>query len=92
MFDCIIGYYGSRIRDHLDINPKCPTLLIFAKEEVSFNPNTISKELNSKKNTSAIILEGRHGFMDLYSPTYNNASAEEAKERTTAFIQEQLHK
>ncbi|WP_332635081.1 dienelactone hydrolase family protein, partial [Halalkalibacter flavus] len=35
--DGIVGYYGSRIRDCVNIYPKCPVVLFFPKVEKSFN-------------------------------------------------------
>src|SRR4051794_19897347 len=35
--DGIVGYHGSRIRDYVNKNPKCPVLLFFPKMEKSFN-------------------------------------------------------
>ena len=35
--DGIVGYYGSRIRDFVNISPKCSTLLFFPEVENSFN-------------------------------------------------------
>lgn len=33
LYSGIIACYGSRIRDYTDLNPVCPTLLLFAKED-----------------------------------------------------------
>lgn len=42
--DLIIGLYGSRIRDYLNIKPKSKLVLYFAEEEKSFNPKELIKD------------------------------------------------
>lgn len=67
--DGIIGYYGSRIRDYVNIPAKCPSLLIFASEEESFNVQQLVNSLE-KRNVDAYILNGKHGFSDSFSKNY----------------------
>lgn len=74
----IIGYYGSRIRNYLEIVPNCPTLLIFAKEEKSFDIGKIVSILERKENVNTYVLSGKHGFGDpfckrFYEESYQNA-------------------
>ncbi len=82
----VIGLYGSRIRDRLDLTPKCPTLLIFSKEEKSFDPVILKEKLMQKDQLEVHILEGRHGFADPYSEQYNETSAAEAKKLVAEFL------
>lgn len=86
----VIGIYGSRIRDHMDIKPKCPTLLIFPREEKSFDPVALKEKLEEKEKLHVHILEGRHGFADQYSENYNGKSAAEAKRLRMEFIKRQI--
>jgi dienelactone hydrolase len=85
--DGIIGYYGSRIRDYLTITPKCRTLLIFAEQEVSFSPRELDFTSEQKEHVSMTILNGRHGFCDMYSDHFDPVSAVEAQRLTDAFIE-----
>ncbi|MCL6603738.1 MAG: dienelactone hydrolase family protein [Paenibacillus sp.] len=69
--DGIIGFYGSRIRNYVEIEPNCATLLFFAMHEKSFNILELEEKLRSKKNTFIEIIEAEHGFMNPYYNTYN---------------------
>jgi len=85
--DGIIGYYGSRIRDYMDVVPKCPVLLIFSSEEESFNVEETADLLNGKK-ASAYILKAKHGFSDPFSGSYCFAASRESKNLTEAFLKQ----
>ncbi len=82
----IIGYYGSRIRDYMNITPKCPTLLIFPSEEISFNVEELVNHLN-KDSISAYMLNGKHGFGDPFSKNYCEQSFKEAQKLVDSFLQ-----
>lgn len=69
----VSGYYGSRIRDALHVNPICPVLLIFGKQEKSFDVKQLAEKLTAK-DVFIYILEGSHGFADPYSETYHESS------------------
>ncbi len=69
--DGIICCYGSRIRDYMDVIPKCPTLLVFAKYD-SFDVDSISYQLSRKQNIQIEILDANHGFIDIYSNNYSD--------------------
>lgn len=83
--DGVIGYYGSRIRDYMDVVPKCPVLLIFSSEEESFNVEETVDLLSGKK-ASAYILKAKHGFCDPFSGSYCIAASKESKKLTDAFL------
>lgn len=87
MCDGIIGYYGSRIRDYMNITPKCPTLLIFPSEEKSFNVEELVDSL-VKRNIDAHIVRGKHGFSDPFSKNYCLQSSEEAGRLVDNFLKE----
>lgn len=83
--DGMIGYYGSRIRDYLEVTPECPVLLLFAKEDF-FDVERVAEVLAQKQNVTVEILEGKHGFMDCYSDRYCRISAEIAIKKTDEFL------
>ena len=82
----IIGYYGSRIRDYLDITPSCPALLIFAKDESAFSPENIVKYFEDNNKLKAVALPGKHGFCDRFSGNFNPESDRQARQLTNDFI------
>ncbi|MHC1683081.1 MAG: dienelactone hydrolase family protein [Clostridiaceae bacterium] len=83
--DGIIGYYGSRIRDYTNITPQCPSLLIFASEEKSFNVQELVNTLE-KRNSNVFILKGKHGFCDTFSRNYCEQSFEQAEKLADNFL------
>ncbi|MBS4192646.1 dienelactone hydrolase family protein [Bacillus sp. FJAT-49705] len=75
--DGMVGYYGSRIRNYTDINPKCPTMLFFPETEPSFNVDDLISCLDEKK-IEIRKFNGQHGFSDPYSPKYDVKSAQQS--------------
>lgn len=62
-----ILFYGSRIRDHKQIQPCCPVRLIFAQNEAAFDATQLSAELQQLGHTAELVREASHGFMNPYS-------------------------
>lgn len=87
----IIGYYGSRIRDYMNINPKCPVLLIFPTEEDSFNVEELVNSLE-QRNISVYMLNGKHGFSDPFSKNYCVQSFEKAEKLVDSFLKKIYYK
>lgn len=81
----VVGYYGSRIRDHLNIIPQAPTLLLFPEEEKSFDVDELISVLREKE-IKTYKFSGLHGFSDSYSTQYNQESAEKAFEEMIDFF------
>ncbi|GBF32371.1 dienelactone hydrolase [Desulfocucumis palustris] len=84
----VIGYYGSRIRDYVELNPKCPVLLFFPGKEISFDVNSLIQALGNKDKTKVYRMSGGHGFCDPYSRRYCNESCEKAKNLMLDFLME----
>lgn len=57
----IIGFYGSRIRNNLLINPLIPTKLYFCNE-ATFEVDTLIDKLRIKNNLELTKIKGDHGF------------------------------
>ncbi|AEG59922.1 dienelactone hydrolase family protein [Desulforamulus ruminis] len=85
-WDGVVGYYGSRIRDYMDIKPRCPVLLHFPEQEKSFHVDDLIRTLSQKESTQVLKYEGLHGFADPYSKNYCRASCERAFRQTLHFI------
>lgn len=86
--DGIVGFYGSRIRNYVEIQPNCPTLLFFARHEKSCNVIDLAKELSIKKNTYLEIIEAEHGFMNPYYNAYNSKEYVECMKKCTGFLKQ----
>lgn len=88
--DLVIGFYGSRIRDYLEVRPACPTLLLFPNKEKSFDIDTLVTKLGAVNNLVVSKLEGEHGFADPFSPNYNAKSSRAAIRKILCFIKENM--
>lgn len=81
----IIGYYGSRIRDYMNVYPKCPVILFFPEKEEAFHVDDLISKLIEKK-VDVHKFEGNHGFSDPFSMNYNKHSDEEAFQSVVDFL------
>lgn len=87
MIDGVIGFYGSRIRDYLDVKPKCPVMLLFASKEKSFDVKQLASSLN-KENIDIHVLKGEHGFSDPFNSAYCEVSKKQSETLVYNFIRE----
>ncbi len=60
-------FYGSRIRDHREIQPLCPVHMIFAEQEVAFEPAELVSDLRRRNHNAELVRGSKHGFMNPYS-------------------------
>lgn len=90
--DGVIGFYGSRIRDYLHIEPAVPVLLLFPSEEKSFEVSTLVNLLNKHPLVNAKIYPGKHGFADPYSEKYCAQAAQQAYGEMFSFLSLKQHK
>ncbi|MFJ7726700.1 dienelactone hydrolase family protein [Neobacillus sp. NPDC097160] len=81
----IVGYYGSRIRDYVEIDPLPPIMLFFPQKEQSFDVDKLILCLE-EKNIEIHKFYGHHGFSDPFSPKYNAKSAQEAFRKMVDFF------
>jgi dienelactone hydrolase len=75
----IIGIYGTKIREHLNITPTVQSYLFFC-EEKSFDIIPMIKELEKKKKVKVEILTGVHGFYN-FSDDINKIIKKELEEK-----------
>lgn len=87
--DGIVCCYGSRIRDYIELQPLCPVLLLFAKQD-SFDVEYVAEQLAGKKNIDIHILQASHGFMDHYSDCFNKEQAQISKMCIREFLNRNL--
>jgi dienelactone hydrolase len=83
--DGVVGYYGSRIRDYLDIEPGVPVLLIYPETE-RFDLGPIQKTLQLKEQVEVYVLPGKHGFCNPFAKDYYESSHKIALEKTDTFV------
>lgn len=68
-----VGYYGSQIRNALEVTPAVPCELIFPHSEAHFCVDSIIEVLTHTPRVSIEKREGLHGFMNRCSVNYDDA-------------------
>jgi len=84
--DLGIGFYGSRIRDYLAVEPKCPVLLFFPAEEKTFDVNSLILQLRDLDQIQVEKLCGQHGFADQFSQNYHQKASMQACKEIMKFV------
>ena len=83
-----ILFYGSRIRDHRQVQPRCPVRLIFAEHEAAFNVKELTHALQNQGHHAQLVANMHHGFMNPYSSGFcvktQNLFLDELKEMARA--------
>lgn len=66
-----ICFYGSRIREKMEVIPNVPTTTIFPHAEVAFNVAPVIEALSEKPRTETIKTKYLHGFMNPKSENFS---------------------
>ncbi len=65
-------FYGSQIRNSVQIEPCFKINLVFPKSESHFDVDELIKKLEIKPNVKITQVDYLHGFMNYHSSNYNN--------------------
>jgi dienelactone hydrolase len=84
--NAIVGFYGSRIRDYLDTEVRCPVLLFVPTEEESFSISDFMAIVKMKESVVVKQLNGLHGFTNPSSPNFIKQSSDQAYKYMLQFI------
>ena len=71
-----ICFYGSQIRNFMDVNPAICMELIFPKQEPHFNVGNLIAQISLKKNVTCKTALYLHGFMNKRSANFNKSAFE----------------
>lgn len=66
-----VGFYGSQIRNHKDINPHFPIKLIFPHQELHFSVAELIADLVEKDKVTIEHTNFLHGFMNIHSNNFD---------------------
>ena len=89
-FDAAACYYGGGIIDLKDEMPKCPTILHFGKQDASILMEDVNAISAAHPVLAVFVYDAGHGFNCDRRPSYNAESSAIARERTLAFLAENL--
>ncbi|NBI27502.1 hypothetical protein ERL59_00780 [Chengkuizengella sp. YPA3-1-1] len=86
--DRVVCYYGSRIREYLNIKPQMPTLLFLPETEKSFHVSDLYNKLiqNESEQIELRTYKANHGFADPYSKYYNKEAYKHSFHRMGNFL------
>lgn len=84
--DGVVGFYGSQIRNHTSLYPRCPTLLFFPERERSFDVDALIGLLHRRDRLRIEKMAGRHGFADPFSDRYDRRSSLRATRCLLSFL------
>ncbi|MFB7159493.1 dienelactone hydrolase family protein [Lysinibacillus sp. NPDC056232] len=82
----VVCVYGSRIRQYLDVNPSCPTLVILPSHEKSFDVHELKETLDTLPAVHTRQYLGQHGFMDSNNSNYNHGSYLQSQAEISQFF------
>jgi carboxymethylenebutenolidase len=90
-FAAAVCYYGGQINDFRDESAKCPVMMHFGTEDASIPMEAVEAIRAAQPDATIHIYEGAgHGFNCEQRGSYDEASAATARERTIAFLAENI--
>ena len=66
-----VCFYGSRIREKTDVEPRCETIVIFPHHEDEYDVDALHDVLSGKKNVICIKTRYLHGFMNQQAQNFD---------------------
>lgn len=85
-----VSYYGTRTVQYLDRQPRAPVMYHFGDRDKSIPPEAIGKIRAAHPQGQYFIYPADHGFNCDHRASYDAAAAEQARERTLAFLAQHL--
>jgi carboxymethylenebutenolidase len=85
-----VAYYGTRIAQHLDQQPRCPVMCHFGTRDKSIPPAAIDAIRAAWPAGQYHLYDADHGFNCDQRGSHDAAAAAMARDRTLAFLAEHL--
>jgi carboxymethylenebutenolidase len=89
---CAVAYYGGQIAANLDKTPKRPVMYHFGEKDQYIPREDVEKIRAHDPNGVFHVYPADHGFNCDERASYDAPSAKLARERTLAFLREQMEK
>ncbi|MEU6484932.1 dienelactone hydrolase family protein [Streptomyces sp. NPDC046887] len=86
VLDRTVCFYGSRIRDHIDLPPRSGCLVVVAEQEASFSGGTLAEKLVHRGDAAVELYPCAHGFCDPGNPHYSPQHSAAAWESAVGFL------
>ncbi|HEY1806435.1 MAG TPA: dienelactone hydrolase family protein [Terracidiphilus sp.] len=85
-----VGYYGGRIGNYATEKPHCPVMLHFGKQDTHIPASEVDKVHSAHAEVEIFWYDAGHAFNCEPRPSYNPAAAQEAHQRSLAFLKKNL--
>lgn len=76
------SYYGGNVGQMVDLNPKCPTICHFGKDDHGIPMEVVDKVKAAHPDVQVYVYPAGHGFNSDRRTDYHDESAKLAKQRT----------
>lgn len=84
--EAAILFYGSQIRDAVELHPRCRTLLVFPSEEPHFSVKDLMRRLQGRPGIASAAVPWLHGYVNRLSRNFDG----EGYRKTLAWLGELL--
>ncbi len=78
------GYYGGQIKQFIELEPKCPTMLHFGARDASIPEEDVEQIRAMHPDVIIHMYDADHGFQSDRPQHYDEAAAKQARDRTFA--------
>ncbi len=78
------GYYGGQIKQFIDLQPQCPTMLHFGARDASIPEEDVEQIRMMHPDVTIHVYDADHGFQSDRPQHYDEVAAKLARERTFA--------
>jgi carboxymethylenebutenolidase len=85
-----VSYYGGKVLEMTDLKPTCPVMLHFGETDAGIPIDKVRAFMSKRSDVQSFVYPAGHGFNCDQRGSYHKASAEQALERTLAFLSSNL--
>ncbi|MBN6149653.1 dienelactone hydrolase family protein [Xanthomonas sp. AmX2] len=85
-----VSYYGARNTQFLDETPQAPVMFHFGAQDKSIPPEAVQQHREKLPQMQTFVYPADHAFNRDGGPSYDEDSANSARERSLAFLAEHL--
>ena len=85
-----VCYYGGGIHEHLDLAPKCPTVMHFGRHDAAIPMDKVDAIRRARPEVEYHLYDAGHGFNCDARASWDEAAAGAAMTRTLAFFGEHV--
>lgn len=85
-----VGYYGGNISKFADETLHAPVMLHFGRQDTHIPPEEVAKVQNAHPEVSVFWYDAGHGFNCNDRASYSPEAAQQARERSLAFLKQQV--